>query len=95
MNQDQVLGMLRPVIAGLAGYLAGKGIFFDAETWNAILAAIGTILAAVWSAEAHKNSNKVISAASVPGVVVKVGEAASPEVKAVAVDPAQPTVTRA
>lgn len=56
MNSNQLAGILRAIIPGLAGYLAGKGIFFDADTWNVIMGGLATALVAGWSAKVHTNS---------------------------------------
>ena len=94
MNSSQLAGILRAVIPGLAGYLAGKGIFFDADTWNIILVSLGTAGVAAWSAKVHADSNTVIAAAAVQGVKVNIDRSAAPaSVVAVATDPSVPNVT--
>jgi hypothetical protein len=92
MNSSQLAGILRAVIPGLAGYLAGKGIFFDANTWNIILVSLGTAGVAAWSAKVHSDSSTVIAAASIQGAKVNIDATASPALKAIARDPDQPFV---
>ena len=94
MNANQLAGILRAVIPALVAYLAGKGIFFDADTWNVILTSLATAGIAAWSAKVHTDSSTVTAAAAVPGVSVKVSPMASESVKAVAADPAVPNVAR-
>lgn len=48
MSKDMVWGVVRAVLAGGAGYLAGKGIA-DQATLNEVIGAIGVIFAAGWS----------------------------------------------
>src|SRR5271166_3248948 len=92
MNSSQLAGILRAVIPGIAGYLAGKGLFFDSDTWNIILGSLATAVVAGFSAKAHTASSAVTAASEVPGVTIAVGPAAPASVQAVAVDPAVPTV---
>lgn len=93
MNSSQLTGILRAVVPAIVAYLAGKGILFDADTWNIIIGSLVSIIAAVWSAKVHTESSTVIAAAEVPGVSVRVGALASPEIKTIAADPTQPKVT--
>lgn len=55
MSKDMVWGVIRAVLAGGAGYLAGKGIA-DAAVLNEIIGAIGVIFAAGWSIWAKKSA---------------------------------------
>lgn len=55
MNKTQVQTTFAPLIAALAGFLAGKGFFgFDAQTWIAILGAVGALGATIWGAVATR-----------------------------------------
>lgn len=55
MNKTQVQTTFAPLIAALAGFLAGKGIFgFDAQTWIAILGAVGALAATIWGGVATR-----------------------------------------
>lgn len=53
MTHEMIWGVIRALLAGGSGYLAAKGIG-DAETYNAIIGAIGVIFAASWSIWAKK-----------------------------------------
>jgi hypothetical protein len=53
MTKDMIWGVVRAVLAGGAGYLAGKGIA-DTATWNEVIGAIGVIFTAAWSIRAKK-----------------------------------------
>ena len=48
MSKDMVWGVIRAVLAGGAGYLAGKGIA-DQALLNEAIGAIGVLFAAGWS----------------------------------------------
>lgn len=51
MNKTQLQTTLAPLVAAIAGFLAGKGIFgFDAQTWITILGTIGALAATIWGA---------------------------------------------
>lgn len=57
MNKTQVQTTFAPLIAALAGFLAGKGIFgFDAQTWIAILGGIGSLAAIIWGGVATRET---------------------------------------
>lgn len=51
MNKTQIATIAAPIISALAVWLAAKGILFDADTWNAILGAVGTAIGAVIAAK--------------------------------------------
>lgn len=55
MSKDMVWGVIRAVLAGGAGYLAGKGIA-DAAVLNEVIGAVGVIFAAGWSIWAKKKA---------------------------------------
>lgn len=51
MNSTQLQTTLAPIIAAVAGFLAGKGVFgWDAQTWIAVLGAAGALGATVYAA---------------------------------------------
>jgi len=55
MNKTQIQTTFAPLIAALAGFLAGKGIFgFDAQTWISIIGAFGALGATVWAGVATR-----------------------------------------
>lgn len=53
MTQEMIWGVIRALLAGGSGYLAAKGLG-DAETYNAIIGAIGVIFTSGWSIWAKK-----------------------------------------
>lgn len=53
MTKDMAWGVVRAVLAGGAGYLAGKGVA-DIGTLNDVIGALGVIFAAGWSIWAKK-----------------------------------------
>jgi len=48
MNQDQVAGLVRTLLASLGGYFVGKG-FISSDNLTAIAGLVGPLVAAVWS----------------------------------------------
>lgn len=65
MNTTQIQTTLAPLVAAIAGFLAGKGYFgLDAQTWIAVLGAIGTIGATIWGAIAASKKGVVAASAS-------------------------------
>lgn len=55
MNKTQLQTTFAPLIAALAGFLAGKGYFgWDAQTWISIIGAIAALGATVWGAVATR-----------------------------------------
>ncbi len=59
MNTQQLTGIIKPFIAAAVAYLAGRGLLFDANTWNIILSSAVTIALAVWSGWQNTNTNLV------------------------------------
>lgn len=70
MDQQQISGQVRIYIASLAAYLAGKGYFFDADTWNIILFALATVGMSLWSAKALTRNSQKLSVKDMPGTLV-------------------------
>lgn len=55
MNKTQLQTTIAPLIAAIAGFLAGKGFFgFDAQTWISILGGLGALVATIWGAIAAR-----------------------------------------
>jgi hypothetical protein len=48
MTADQIWGIIRTILAALAGWAAGQG-YIDNETAMTVIGAVGTIFVAVWS----------------------------------------------
>lgn len=56
MNKTQLQTTIAPLIAAIAGFLAGKGIFgFDAQTWISILGGVGALAATIWGGVAARS----------------------------------------
>jgi hypothetical protein len=53
MNKDQIFGIVRTVVAAVAGFLAGKG-YLDASLVEGVAGAVATITVAIWSVAAKK-----------------------------------------
>jgi hypothetical protein len=53
MNKEQVFGIVRTVVAAVAGFLAGKG-YLDASLVEGVAGAVATITVAIWSVAAKK-----------------------------------------
>lgn len=53
MNQEQISGIIRAVLAAAAGYLAGKGVI-DAGLADQLVGAGVTIGVAIWSVMSKK-----------------------------------------
>lgn len=69
MNITQLQTTLAPIVAAIAGFLAGKGYFgWDAQTWIAILGGLGTVGATIWAAIATRKSAMVSTVAAMPEV---------------------------
>lgn len=54
MTGAEIWGVIRTILAAFAGWVAAKG-WIDAETYNTIIGAIGTIFVAIWSVWAKKS----------------------------------------
>lgn len=62
-SSTQLQTTLAPIIAFLAGLLAGKGVFgWDAETWMTILGGVVGVIGTIWAAVATRPSAVVASA---------------------------------
>ena len=59
MNTDQVLGVVRAIMAAVGGLLVQKG-YIDAVTLTAVIGALVTLGSAVWSVVSNR-SGKVIA----------------------------------
>lgn len=75
MNTTQTQTTIAPIVAFLAGLLAGKGVFgFDAATWAAIIGGIGGVVMTIWAAIATRKTTLVSTVNAmdeVAGVVTK------------------------
>ena len=71
MNQTSIQTTLAPLVAFLAGLLAGKGLFgFDAATWAPILGAVAAFGATVWGAVAARKTALANTVGNMAGTTV-------------------------
>lgn len=71
MNKTQLQTTLAPMIAALAGFLAGKGIFgLDSATWATILGSVGALAAAIWGAVATRSQALKDTTGGLPNTTV-------------------------
>jgi hypothetical protein len=55
MTGEQIWGVIRTILAAVAGWAAGKG-YVDNETATAVIGALGTIFVAGWSWASKKKA---------------------------------------
>lgn len=78
MNKTQLQTTLAPLIAALAGFLAGKGIFgLDSATWATILGSLGALAAAVWGAVATRSQALKDTTGGLPNTTVVTDKASA------------------
>ena len=78
MNKTQVQTTFAPLVAAIAGFLAGKGYFgFDAQTWIAIIGGIGALGATIWGAMASRPQSLKDTTASLPNTTVVTDQASA------------------
>lgn len=71
MNKTQLQTTLAPLIAAIAGFLAGKGVFgLDSATWATILGSIGALGAAIWGAVATRSQALKDTTGGLPNTTV-------------------------
>lgn len=101
MDANQINGALRAFLPVLMTLATAYGVLpkeiadqIPGAVYNAVIAVGGvvTLGMAVWSWFKNSRSSIVKDAASTPGVTVQVAPSAPPDIKAVAMDPAQPAV---
>lgn len=68
MNNTQLQNIVAPLVAALAGFLAGKGYIFDSATWSTILMGISGVLVAIWTGWTTRNQALVNQTAALPEV---------------------------
>lgn len=83
-NNTQIQTTGTALIAGMAGFLAGRGVFgFDQATWITILGAVGGLVVSVYTAILTRKTNLVTEVANLPEVdKVVVNEKASEQMVA-------------
>jgi hypothetical protein len=67
VNQDQLLGAIRTILAAVGGWAAGKG-YIDSETWLAITGIVVAVVPLVWSYLAHSTQAQIASVEAMPNV---------------------------
>lgn len=69
MNSTQIQTTAAPIVAFLAGLLAGKGVFgLDAATWATVIGAIFAFGATIWGAVKGSKSSLINATAAMPEV---------------------------
>lgn len=69
MNSTSATGTFAPIVAFLAGLLAGKGVFgLDAATWTTIIGAVIAFGATIWGVVATRKTAQISSVAAMPEV---------------------------
>lgn len=69
MNPTQTQNTIAPIVAFLAGLLAGKGVFgFDSATWAMILGAVFGLGATIWAAVTTRKNALTATVAAMPEV---------------------------
>jgi hypothetical protein len=81
MNKTQLQTTLAPLVAAIAGFLAGKGYFgWDAQTWIAVLGGIGSLAAVLWGAFATTSSALKNTTANLPATTVVTDKASADKI---------------
>jgi hypothetical protein len=71
MNKTSLQTTLAPLIAAVAGFLAGKGVFgLDAATWATVLGSVATVGAVAWGAVAARKTALVDTVGNMTGTTV-------------------------
>lgn len=78
MNKTQLQTTLAPLIAAIAGFLAGKGVFgLDAQTWISILGGVGALAATIWGAAAARSQALKDTTGGLPNTTVVTDKASA------------------
>lgn len=69
MNNVQIPATIAPIVAFIAGLLAGKGVFgFDYTTWMIVLGGAAAAVMPFWTAYTARKNAVVSAAAGMPEV---------------------------
>jgi len=90
MNQDQVLGATRAILAAVGGWAVGQG-YITADQLTLIGGAVAALISLGWSLTAHTDKAKVAAAQAVPAAQVLVSDPALASAGVKVADPAQVT----
>ena len=83
MNNTQITTTVAPLVAFLAGLLAGKGVFgLDVTTWTTIIGGVVGLGATIWAALRTTNTGIISQAANLPEVKTVLLDASVPGVSA-------------
>lgn len=78
MNKTQLQTTLAPLVAAVAGFLAGKGVFgFDAATWASIVGGLLSLVAVVWGAVAARPQALKDTTGTLPNTTVVTDKASA------------------
>lgn len=78
MNKTQIQTTLAPLVAAIAGFLAGKGVFgLDAGTWATIIGGVLMFGATVWGAIATRSTALKDTTAGLPNTTVVTDKASA------------------
>jgi TRAP-type C4-dicarboxylate transport system permease large subunit len=92
MNQTQVLGIAKIIVPVVITYAVGRGWVSESAAGE-ITAAIVTLIAALWSFEAHTDSANLATVEAMPDVkTIVVSRTSTDGVAAAAGDPTRPKV---
>lgn len=80
MTQDQFTGLLRAILPGILGYLAGKGLI-PGDQVGPIAAALVTLGAAGWSVYVNQKTQQIAAVARMPEVQTIVADPVIADVK--------------
>lgn len=73
MNTTQIQTTLAPIVAFLAGLLAGKGVFgWDSQTWITVIGGLLGAVGTIWAAIVTRKTAQVASVAAMPEVAAVV-----------------------
>ncbi|MET4315882.1 hypothetical protein [Bradyrhizobium sp. RT4b] len=81
MTSDQVMGVIRAILAAIGGFILAKG-WVSAETWTWIAGGIVTIGGALWSLWSNRPAGLAGAAQKIDGVNVVTSPSAAPAVQA-------------
>ncbi len=96
MNQDQVLGLARNLVAFLGGFAVSRG-WFTTEQITMIGGIAAAVIPFVWTLFVHTDSAKIAAVTAMPDirqVVVNTSAKQDTAASVAASDPLQPKVTK-
>ena len=85
MDNNQITGLIRAILAAVGGFFIGKG-WVSAEMWAWIVGGVATAGPAIWSWFANRPASIAAAAQKIDGVNVQVAPSASDSVKTAVAD---------